>query len=129
MKHEYVKEHKIVRTESGDMVVSRYSILTTTRVCYRVYEPGSFTRSHSTITHFDGLSGWYGELVTRELPPEIEALPAGNARSEACHNYWHATRDHLTARQHKNGHLWRYAGNPYQQRLERARNPLRNLGA
>lgn len=90
MKHEYVKEHKIVRTESGDMVVSRYSILTTTRVCYRVYEPGSFTRSHSTITHFDGLSGWYGELVTRELPPEIEALPAGNARSEACHNYWHA---------------------------------------
>lgn len=55
-------------------VAHRYNILTTTYVCYAVYEPSSLMGNHSTITSTEK-HGWLGDITTRRLPPELDALP------------------------------------------------------
>lgn len=61
------------------MVVTRTHIPTTCLVTYRAYEFSGMTieaTQHFSITSFEGLAGWYGDVSTHCLPPEIDALPA-----------------------------------------------------
>lgn len=83
--------------------VHKYAILGTTVVCYEAYEPyahgfdadGHYYRSHSTITSRDDVAegGWLGDVTTRDLPPEIEALPGGSdERVRAVRAWYDANR-------------------------------------
>lgn len=64
-----------------------YCVIGTPTVVACVYErmEGLAERSHSSITTIKGV--WYGHLGTRTLPADVEALPAGEARSAACASF------------------------------------------
>lgn len=86
----------------GEIAVQRYQIIGTRIWVYAAWEPSprradSVGTVHSTITSIDSQPGWYGAIGTRELPPEIEALPRGDARIEACRAY--REREHARARE------------------------------
>lgn len=78
--------------ETKHGLVHFYRIIGTDHVIAKVYEPGAVMNTHSSITTFGGV--WHGELGTRVLPPEIEALPRGDARLKAVY----AHRDAQNAR-------------------------------
>lgn len=56
--------------------------ITPTWVEFDVYEPSSLMGRHSTIMHVEKL-GWMGDVKTRRLSSEIEALPVGAERLKA----------------------------------------------
>ncbi|MGE5571096.1 MAG: hypothetical protein ACM3S5_18835 [Rhodospirillales bacterium] len=81
-------------------LVRRFNICTTRTWVYAVYEPtelaGHDDDAHSTVTTFEGHVGrlsdgrstnWWGRLGTRGLPSDINALPVGEARSNAVAAY------------------------------------------
>jgi hypothetical protein len=67
-KSRYVSEWKRI----GDKLVHKYSIAGAAVLVFTVYEPSSLCGMHSTKTSHEG--AWVGELCTRELPIEIEAM-------------------------------------------------------
>src|SRR5215472_17097564 len=54
---------------------------------YSAWEPGDLCHSHSTVTHVAGR--WYGQVGSRSLPTELEALPAGSVTRIECVRAWH----------------------------------------
>ncbi len=79
------------------MLVHRYSICGTDVLDYSVWEPrhhgmvdGKYTSTHSTITHHDDMA--LGDVCTRDLPPVMDALPAGDARIRAVVAWYDANK-------------------------------------
>lgn len=73
----------------GNYAVNRVRYIGENRFGYAVWEKDvparlGFPHGHSTITHFDGFEYWWGQLGSRELPRDIDALPVGDARFAAC---------------------------------------------
>lgn len=56
------------------MYAHKYGMLTTSFVCYKVYEPSSLFGNHSSITRHPE-HGYLGDITTRRLPAELDALP------------------------------------------------------
>ncbi len=80
---EYISEYRHV----GDKVVHKYNIIGTRLIVYNAWEPSSVMGKHSTITTIDGK--WYGRLGTSQVPPDINALPAGSdERIKAVRTYF-----------------------------------------
>jgi len=81
----YIYETKTI----GDKVVKKYSILTTNLVVYEAWEPSpsTITAAHRTITTMQG--EWYGRIGSRNLPPEVEYLPAGSNERIYAVGKWH----------------------------------------
>lgn len=76
---------EVVRRGDG-VIVSRYSLVSTSYVDYEVWEPSQPMHAHSTITTIDGR--WYGSLPTRPLPAAIEALcPGSQERQRAVRDF------------------------------------------
>ena len=71
---EYVNEWKEM---SNGLIAHRYALLCTSFVCYAVYDriDGLMSHTHSSLTHQEPY-GWLGDMTTRELTPELNALPA-----------------------------------------------------
>lgn len=71
----------------GEYVVRGYSIACTDDVVFEVYEELHHDRvtgySHSTSFTSEEF-GRLGTVLSRRLPPEIDALPYGEARTAAC---------------------------------------------
>lgn len=57
------------------MYAHKYGILTTSFVCYNVYESSSLFGNHSSITRHETY-GYLADITTRRLPAELDALPA-----------------------------------------------------
>lgn len=92
---EHVNEWRKV----GDQWVNKYSILGTTIVDYAVWEAdvptaGSLYHNHSTITYRDsGSAKCLGDVTTRDIPAEMDALPAySEARSRAVVAWYDANK-------------------------------------
>src|SRR5487761_1765428 len=75
--------------EVGTIICQRYAILTTPCIDYVAWERiDNILYACSTITHHDTY-GWLGDLTTRALTPELDALPAySRERSEAVRAYF-----------------------------------------
>lgn len=93
---EYVNEWRPV--EGGNQLVHKFSILGTTRVEYDVWEPYSssydgshFVRSHSTVTHHDGVQ--LGDVTMRCIPATMDAMPYNNARVNAVRGWFDHNRE------------------------------------
>lgn len=79
------------------IIAHKYGILTTPIVCYAAYEPSSLCGNHSSITHHETY-GWLGDIATRRLTPELEALPAySEERYQAVKAYCKAQEDQAEA--------------------------------
>ena len=74
----HISEHKSV----GPVIVTKHSIAGTNAIVYSVYEISSYFGPHSTLFTIDGET--CGSLPSRRLPKEIQAIPVGPARFEAC---------------------------------------------
>lgn len=82
----------------GGYWVNKYNILGTTMVDYSVWEPftsshtdGTHTRSHSTVTYRDdGMA--LGDITTRDLPADIDALSYGDERIQAVCTWYAANK-------------------------------------
>ncbi len=72
----------------GGLVAHRYGILTTSYVAYAVYRQTELSaHQYSSITHTDEY-GWLGDITTKRLTPELDALPAwSKERSDAVGAY------------------------------------------
>ena len=72
----------------GGLVAHRYGILTTSYVAYEVYRQTELSaHEYSTITH-EPAYGWLGDITTKRLPAELDALPAwSKERSDAVGVY------------------------------------------
>lgn len=92
--------------QGNHYLVHRYSILTTSYVCYAVYEPSALMGNHSTITtreetRPDGsiYVTWLGDVTTRRLPDALEAMtPGSQERIKAVDAYldgWKAFAESL----------------------------------
>lgn len=78
-----------VPLENG-MIAHRYNILGTTIVCYVVYESSRPFGMHSSITHHRQY-GWLGDIVTRPLPKDLDALtPRSLERATKVRAYYAA---------------------------------------
>jgi hypothetical protein len=78
----YVSDWRTV----GAYYVHRYSILSTDRVVYAVYEPMTgvlLDSSHSSMMTHPELGRWVGQVSSRRLPAEVDAIPVGPARWDA----------------------------------------------
>ena len=70
-----------------DKKISAHGLIGTSYVMFKAYEPSGIMGNHSTITHYDD-DGWYGDISTRRLPEDIEALPKySNERVEKVHEW------------------------------------------
>ena len=99
--HQDINEWKVLdeTNEQGNHYLAhRYNILTTSYVCYAVYEPSALMGNHSSITHNDTY-GWLGDVTTRRLPDALEALtPGSQERIKAVTTYldgWKAFAESL----------------------------------
>lgn len=70
------------------MIAHRYSICATLDVCYTVWVKLGPQDDYQTYTYDDGQR--LGDLTTRRIGPEIDALPRGNERSEAVQAHYRA---------------------------------------
>jgi hypothetical protein len=77
MKRNYVSDWRTV----GSVYVHRYSILSTDCVVYAAYER---LAGHSSMTTHPALGVWIGEIHSRPLSANVDALPVGPARFAAC---------------------------------------------
>lgn len=79
----------------GPIAVSRYRIITTDTWVYEAREPATTHTSVTTIEHAagtktcrcaDGVRRYdtFGAMGSQDLPPEIGAMPRGEARYAAC---------------------------------------------
>ena len=73
-------------TTNTSIIVQKYRIIGTNTVCYSAWEPSSYTGPHHTLTTIDGKV--YGQVSTLRIPPEIDALPCGWDRSDACARWY-----------------------------------------
>lgn len=78
--------------------IHKYNILGTTIVDYAAWEPytcsndnGHFTRSHSTVTTYAGLS--LGDVTMRDIPADMDALPCGDERVNAVRAWYRANEE------------------------------------
>lgn len=89
----------IVSTINGDykrelpngVIVHRYKVIGTFRWNYCAYEPGTPWSTHATWTTF-GTSVWYGSVMSRRIPQEIEAMKAGSPERLAACAAWSVER-------------------------------------
>ena len=70
------KELAETNEQGNAYIARRYGILTTSYVCYAVYEPSALMGNHSTIMVHNGK--WLGEVTTRRLPDALEAMKPGS---------------------------------------------------
>lgn len=76
----------------------KYSVLGTTIICYAAYETctqgfdadGQYHSTHNSMTHHDGEC--LGDVVTREIPGNIDAIPVGEQRSNLVTAWYNANR-------------------------------------
>lgn len=74
----------------GDKIITRTALLGGVAV-FEAYEPSAVMGKHHVITTFDG--AWYGQIGSRFIPAEIEALRGGSPeRLAACDAYRAAQR-------------------------------------
>ncbi|HEX3640655.1 MAG TPA: hypothetical protein VHV10_05140 [Ktedonobacteraceae bacterium] len=73
----------------GGLIAHRYDIISTSRVCYAVYERSALFAGKHTSFLSNEKYGVMGDITTRELPAELEAMRPGS--QERCHavNAWH----------------------------------------
>ncbi len=87
----YLNVRQIVTVADQEILVKKYRVIGTRVVCYNAYELDMFGTgrfpNHSSITHDDASNRWWGQLGSRELPPEIDALPVGPERWAAIDAY------------------------------------------
>ena len=87
----------------GDKWVNKYAIIGTTITDYAVWEPychgydanGKWFSTHSTITHHDGVA--LGDITTRDLPPEVEAIPYSDERVRRVRAWYAANKEEAAA--------------------------------
>lgn len=80
----YIQETKQV----GKYIVSRHQVYTTTLVCYDVYEPAKVD-TDSTHSFYQTFAGkHYGQISSRRLPADLEALPAMTEARLSAVNEW-----------------------------------------
>lgn len=91
----YVNEWRAVA--DSDKLVHKASIIGTSIVVYEVWEPyvngridGRYFSTHSTITYQDGVA--LGDMTTRDIPPEMDALPSGDERVRAVRAWYDANK-------------------------------------
>lgn len=72
--------------DSQQYVVHAYRLLGTETWVIAAYEKtdGYASTKHSSVTSFDGSNSTYGRITSRRITPEIDALPVGEARFQAC---------------------------------------------
>lgn len=90
----YANEWKQV----GALHIHKYSIISTDRVIYAVFEASALMGRHGSLMSRDGF-GWLGQIGSRSLPAEIDAIPVrvadgkwNQARFDAI-GAWRAAND------------------------------------
>ncbi len=77
------------------MAVHKSNICTTDTWIYSVWEPTQLAGAHHTIMHgsdlgLEHISAWWGDIMSRDLPPDIDGIDARtrlDERIHACREY------------------------------------------